>query len=76
MPTMHDEMTMIEVDINGIIDLAQVTVAVSSCCQSESTRISQEEAVASTQEFWSSFTTWSKLILAKQHFDHLVKVAL
>ena len=60
----------------GVIDLAQVTVAVSSCCQSESTRISQEEAVASTQEFWSSFTTWSKLILAKQHFDHLVKVAL
>ena len=71
--TMHDEMTM--KSIYGMIDLAQVTVAVSSCCQSESTRISQEEAVASTQEFWSSFTTWSKLNLAKQHFD-LVKVAL
>ena len=71
--TMHDEMTV--KSTYDMIDLAQVTVAVSSCCQSESTRISQEEAVASTQEFWSSFTTWSKLILAKQHFD-FVKVAL
>ena len=52
-------------------NLAQVTLAVSSFCQSEPTSTSQEEAVASTQEFLSSFTTFSHDLHSDHEHEHV-----